>query len=106
MYGSLLYGVDGCNVSSGMLRYSEYSRGQLVVSNLCSEHTATMSALSKDWRCHEKYKVSCSLVFSSAVDAILTVHAAFNNSALLCLNVCFFISAATFFLNHLHQSYE
>ena len=61
----LWYDVDGCNgdVCVGLLRHSEYSWGKLVVSNVCSKHTAPVSALPKDRRCHEEYKVGCGFVF-------------------------------------------
>lgn len=49
-------------VCVGVLRYSEYPRRQLAVSNVCAQHTATMSSLSKHRWCYEEYKVRYSAV--------------------------------------------
>ena len=58
----------------GVLRHSEYSRRQLAVSNLCTQHKAAMSAVSKDGWCYEKYKVGYGL----SCNAPLTLTHQFN----------------------------
>ncbi|KAK2176272.1 hypothetical protein NP493_673g01043 [Ridgeia piscesae] len=38
-----------------MLRYPEDSRGQLVVSSVCTGHPTTLHPVPKHWGCHEEY---------------------------------------------------